>query len=398
LPKLFQPRSVIRGSARSFVVADTYNDRVLEFDEAQNLISGVGSINYEASKLFPISAVVDIRTGILYLVWSQRISFAIVDVGKMTLQTSSQQIKLIKDFDKILGLTTSELQSVGAEGQIMPIHLSSQNAGLAQQLPTTGSFLSIDGEALSTGFDSSSKFYQSVVSGLGLPVFSGNFAYIDGIFTPTYAEKTNTGGFVIANATVAVKEYTFPTEITEETITLNSNVSNIIELDRNNNIIFGSNIMEFSPFVPGRTKKISNNTLLIGGLKKGGKDGSPTTEDPFNFRSISGNDETKSSQKRALSQILFGGSIPHVGAVVILDTKAGATTFQYTSAEGIVVSDVDIDPNSGEYVVAESSLQKSGRIIKLDSSGNIVFSFGSGLYSLINDVYVQIDSSIVIST
>ncbi len=398
LPRLFEPRSVIRGSGRSFVVADTYNDRVLEFDEDQNLLSGVGSINYEASKLFPISAVVDVRTGILYLVWSQRISFAVVDVGKMILQTTGQQIQLVRDFDKVLGLTTAELQSVSAEGQIMPIHLSAQNAGLAQQLSATGSFLFVDGEALSTGFDSNSVFYRAVVSGLGLPVFIGNFAYIDGIFTPTYAEKTVDGGFVIANATVAVKEYTFPSATTEESVTLNSSVSNIIELDRNNNVIFGSNIIKFSPFVPGRAEKLSSSTLLIGGLKPTGVDGAPTTEDPFDFRSISGNDETKSSQKRALSQILFGGTTPHVGAVVIFDTRAGATTFEYTSAEGIVVSDVDVDPNSGEFVVAESSLQKSGRIIKLDSAGNIVFSFGEGLYSLINDVYVQIDSSIVIST
>ena len=64
----------------------------------------------------------------------------------------------------------------------------------------------------------------------------------------------------------------------------------------------------------------------------------------------------------------------------------------------MLVSDVDLDAVSGTYVVAESSFDKSGRIIKLDSSGNIVFSFGEGTHSIINDINVQVDGSIVIST
>jgi len=63
-----------------------------------------------------------------------------------------------------------------------------------------------------------------------------------------------------------------------------------------------------------------------------------------------------------------------------------------------MVTDVDIDPVSGAYVVAESSFQKSGRVIKLDAVGNISFSFGEGLYSLINSINVQVDGSIVVST
>lgn len=403
LSRLFEPRSVRRQDKRSFVVADTYNDRVLEFDESQNLLAGVGSVNYEHdSKVFPISACVDVRTGILYVVWSKKISFKTVNVSQFTLQTADQQIQLVRDFDKIQGLVTSELEQVAAEGQIMPIFLSAQNAGLAQQLPTTGSFLFTSSEVLTTGVDTDSVFYTAIVTALGIPVFVGNFAYIDGIFSPTFADKTSDNGFIIANGTVAVKDYEFPstafTTGNEESITKTTNVSNIVEVDSNNNLIFGSNTLEFSPFIPGRAEKIGSNTLLLGGLKPGGSLGNPPENAPFNFRSISGSDDTKSKQKETLEALFFGGSTPYVGAVVVLDTSASATTFEYTSAEGILVSDVDIDPNTGEYVVAESSLAKSGRVIKLDSAGNIVFSFGEGLYSLINDITVQVDSSIVIST
>lgn len=398
LSRLFGPRSVRRKDKRTFVIADTYNDRVLEFDEEQNLLAGIGSINYEhGSKTFPISACVDTRTGILYIVWSRRISFKTVNVSKITLQTSTEKIQLIRDFDKINGLTTSELESVNSEGQIMAVHLSSQNAGLAETYPSNSTFLFVSGDALTSGTSTDSVFYSAVATALGIPVFIGKFAYIDGIFSPTWADKTDDDGFIISNGTVAIKEYEFESSL-DETISRTTTVSNIIETDKNNNLIFGSNIMEFSPFIPGRAEKIDDNTLLIGGLRPGGIEGTPTTDAPFNFRVVSGSDDNKTTQKQVLENLFFGGSTPYVGAVVVFDRRSNATTFEYVSAEGVLVSDVDIDPNTGEYVVAESSFQKSGRIIKLDTAGNISFSYGEGLYSLINDIFVQVDSSIVIST
>jgi len=82
----------------------------------------------------------------------------------------------------------------------------------------------------------------------------------------------------------------------------------------------------------------------------------------------------------------------------VLDTQTGATSFEYSSPEGVLASDVDIDTSSGNYVIAESSFKKSGRIIKVDTIGNIVFSFGEGLYSVINSISVQIDGSMIVST
>ena len=99
-----------------------------------------------------------------------------------------------------------------------------------------------------------------------------------------------------------------------------------------------------------------------------------------------------------LSEIFFGASSnQHVGSVLVYDRTVNTTIFRYTSPQGILVSDVDID-SLGQYVIAESSLARSGRVIKLDSSGNIVFAVGEGLYGLINDIAVQVDDTIVIST
>jgi hypothetical protein len=396
-PDFFLPRSIIREEDRHFVIADTYNDRVLEVEEDGTLISGFGSINYEhISKIFPIAASLDPRTNILYIVWSKRISFKTVDVRKITIQNSSQsiQIQLMTNFDKILGLTTAELDQASAEGQIMPIHLSLQNAGLAQSLTVEDSFLLAGDEVLSTGLDADSVYYRAIVTTLGIPLFVGNFVYIDGVFSPTYAHKTDNDTFVVANATVAIKEFDIQ-GLSGEDISLTSNATPIIEVDENNNVIYGSDKVLFSPFIPGRAERLDSTTMLIAGLKPGG---SEEVSSGFDFREIAGDNQEKVRRKDVLSEMFFGSSTPFEGAVIILDTQTGATSFEYSSPEGVLASDVDIDSSSGNYVIAESSFSKSGRIIKVDTIGNIVFSFGEGLYSVINDVAVQIDGSIVIST
>lgn len=405
------PRSVRRQIKRSFVIADTFNDRVMEFDEDGNLLAGIGSINYEvtggANSAFPIAACVDTRTSILYVVWSKKVAFKTVNVSKITIQSNTQVVQLIKDFDKILGLTTAELQKVSAEGQIMPVFLSSQNAGLAETLPKTNSFLQVDGSTengagvIPGGIDRASIFYTTAAIGLGIQCYIGKFAYIDGIFSPTYADRSLAGGFIIANGTIAVKDYDFSgnTDATDSGAAVSkvTNISDIIEVDENNNVIFGVNTMKFSPFIPGRVKEMDKSTLLIGGIRPGGESGIPDNDTPLDFRSIGGDDSTVSTQKSVLDKIFFGSSNPHFGSVVLYDRSINSTVFEYTSAEGILVSDVDTD-SLGQYVIAESSLDRSGRIIKLDTSGNIIFSIGEGVYGLINGISVQIDDSIIIST
>lgn len=393
------PRSIRRQIDRSFIIADTFNDRVLQYDEDANLLSGVGSINYEANTLFPLAASVDIRTGILYIVWSKKVAFSTINVSKIIIQTANQTVQLIKDFDKILGKTTEELEGVNAESQIMPVFLSAQNAGLTTGLPKD-SFLQVGADALTGGFDNVSIFYTTAASGLGIPCYVGNFAYIDGIFSPTWAEKALADdGFIIGNGTIAVAEYNFSgnSEASGATAVRNTNVSSIIEVDENNNIVFGSNVMDFSPFFPGRVQEIDSTTLLIGGIRPGGTSGTPDNTHPLDFRDLSTNDSVRAVQKETLRQIFFPDNDPHVGAVILFDKSINTTIFSYISAEGVIVSDVDID-SLGQYVIAESSTSRSGRVIKIDTSGNVVFSLGEGTYGLINDIAVQFDDSIVIST
>jgi len=407
--RFFEPRSIRRQDGRTFVIADTYNDRILEYEEDGTLLAGFGSINYtHNSKTFPVSASYDTRTGILYVTWSRKVLFTTVDVSQIKIQTITDEVGLIKDFDKIKGLTTEELETTD-EGQILPVHLSSQNAGLVQQFPANDSKIFFGDTVLASGIDKDSEFYKRAVNAIGqMPMFVGKFAYIDGIFAPTWANKTDSDTFIVGNGKVAVKDWDFPSEAftgSSEDLSLvgsggSAAVSSIVEVDANNQIIFGTDVMDFSPFVPGRAEKVDTNTLLIGGLRPGGSIGTNLSSGhEFNFRTVGGAPDVRGTQKETLNEMFFTkASTAFVGAVIVYDVRSSSTTFEYLSAEGIVISDVDVDAVTGTYVVAESSFDKSGRIIKLDSSGNIVFSFGEGMYSIINDINVQIDGSIVIST
>lgn len=385
---LGEPRSVTRLTSRNFLVADTYNDRILQFNEDGSLEFGIGSINYNASSLFPVAASFNTVNEVLYLVWSQEVSFSSVNLNQIELRTlTTRPVQLLQGVDKINGVDTSDLGS--ASGQIMPIHLSETNAALAKQMSTGSAFIFVRDDAISTSIDSESVFYNKIKSSLGIPLFVGNFSYIDGIFTPTWAQKTDDDTYIITNATLAIKEFDFGENTSGESVTQNTNVTSVIEVNASLQKVMGSDKIQFSPFIPGRAEKIGTD-LLIGGIRNTGNLGNISD---LNFRSISGNQESRKEQKNILKDIFQNKA----GAVLVLDTRTQSVLFEYISSEGLLVSDVDID-SENQYVVAESSFDQSGRVIKLDPFGNIVFSFGESIYSVINRISVQSDDSIVIST
>lgn len=415
---LYFPRSAKRVYDKSFIIADTYNDRILHFDSDNELVEGFGSINYQASTYFPISACVDVRTGIMYVVWSKVISFKSVNLGGILIKYGAQRLILIPGYDLINNKMPSELTD-SDRGQVLAIYLSESNRALASQLPQNGAIAVISANAIQELVNEQSVFYQkATASGGGLPLFIGNFWYSDvnaltnvSIFAPTYAEKTESNTYIITNAKIAVKDFELPSG-TGETLTKNSEASSlpsVIEIDLSKSTertIFTTDFVDFSPFVPGRASRLDDNTLLVAGLLPTGTVTLPPTVGDFDFRTINGSDEDKTNQKIVLDQIFFGaGDDGYVGAVrtVSTATQGGAEIFKYNSSNGLVITDASID-GLGNIVVAESSFKgRSGRIIKLDSSGNIIFSFGEGMYSLINDVEVKLatensEESIIVSS
>lgn len=388
------PKSSIRLQNRNFLVADTFNDRILEMNEEGELVNGFGSISYTFEKLFPIAACVDERTGILYLVWSKSVPFKSVRVSKITLKTTTTTIPLRDNFDKPYGYTTTELETLNIEGQIMPIYLMDQNFALVQNT-TSALYLSVDNDIIEGGIDSNSEYYRAIKT-IGIPCFVGNFAYISGISSPTYANTTINNGYIIGNARIASKTFKVHEDIEEETLTKNEGFSDIIEIDENGGTIWGSpnNWVNFSPFFPGRAQQIDKDTLLIAGLKTSSTQ--YVNPEDLDFMSISGDSATVQKQK----EILITAMKDRVGAAgVIYNYKTTDWSYAvgpYYSAENVFISDADIN-NSGYMVVAESSLERSGRIVTIDNFGVINNSYGEGLYALISDISVNNDDTMTIT-
>lgn len=415
----FNPRSAVRMTNKTFVVADTYNDRILHFDSDGILLEGFGSVNYShTSMTFPVSACIDIRTGILYVVWSRSVDFAGVKVAGFSLKNGATTIPLLPGFDLINNKQQEDLSD--DKGQVMEIHLSEQTKAMISSWPTTGCLLAVSGNVIPEGVGNS-DFYRKVATTGRLPLFIGNFWYTQlgspeniPVFSPTYAEKTELETYVYTNSTVAVKDFSYDENIWSgdaESVTLNTvTFPSVIEIDPGKSagqkITFTSDSLRFSPFIPGRAMRVDDSTMLVAGLSRNGT--LKTLTDGLDFRNINGTSENKSEQKQKLQDTFFDEELvnqntAYRGAIRLVSTlqPGGTEIFQYNSPKGLLVSDACLD-SSGNIIAAESCfVGQSGRIIKLDGSGNITFSWGEGTFGMINDVQIQQDTSeswIVVTT
>ena len=406
-PSFFEPRSVERTFNRTYVVADTYNDRILEYDEDGNLLSGFGCINWthNGEKPFPVASSIDPRSGILYVIWSQKVSFDQVNVSKMRVQDlgGSKEITLIRDLDLVENLATSELS--GREGQVMRVYLTPQNTAVAQRMPSLTTYLSVDNDVLPSGILSGgvSRICDTALTVRGLRCYIGNFIYIEsGVINPTGVSRNGSTTYVITNAKVAVPVIDLPdppSGYTKDDLTYSDTTPSFVEVDKNGELLFADDsVMQFSPFIPGGLRAVSTDRYLVGGIRAGtGESGEPQEGRKFDFRVIRGTYEEKGIQRQTLKDVMLSDGKEFKGRVVLYDKANKLVLFQYDCPEGLFASDVDID-SVGNYVVAESSFDTAGRVIKIDSLGNIIFSYGEGSYSLINDIDVQEDGAILISS
>jgi len=382
----FDPKNVVRLTNRNFLIADTFNDRILEMNANAQIVNGFGSINYTFEKLFPIASCIDLRSGILYVVWSRSIPFKVVNVNRLTIRTATTEIPLRDNYDKPFGYTKAELQNLNIEGQIMAIHLMDQNFALVKNI-TEDAYLSVGNDIIEGGIDATSVYYRSIKT-IGIPCFLGNFAYKIGINAPTYVNKTLDNGYTIANATYAVKEFQVPDGVSE-TLTRTHGFTDIIELDENGDSIWGSptNWVKFSPFVPGRAQQIDQNTLVLAGIKPTGEQEIENPED-LTFTSLSGDETIRNAQKAVLKSI-FENMNGTAGVIIEYNTTGWAYIVgPYNSAENVLISDADIDQN-GYLTVAESSFDKFGRIIAVDNFGNVNSSWGENLLGQVNGLSIS---------
>ncbi len=155
-----------------------------------------------------------------------------------------------------------------------------------------------------------------------------------------------------------------------------------VELD-SATVVFSFDKIHFSDYSLGSVYEVDEDTLLIAGITK--------IEDSLLTAQPPTADETF-AQEAARKLVNYRGK------VMLVDRATSAIRFQYDSPDGSYASDAVLD-DENNYVIAESTFaSNSGRVVRLDSFGNIVAQLSGGVFSKINDVRALINGNILIST
>jgi hypothetical protein len=87
----------------------------------------------------------------------------------------------------------------------------------------------------------------------------------------------------------------------------------------------------------------------------------------------------------------------YVGRVFVIDKVNNKKQVMYSCPDGLYASDVDGYDN-GDLIISESALaDASGRLARIDSFGNVTWSYGAGTFHIINDSKVISDDNLIIS-
>jgi len=200
------------------------------------------------------------------------------------------------------------------------------------------------------------------------------------LFTAVYVE-TATGLTVGTTVNTVVVNIIAATDSTTDTP---STFPSTVEIDFNTeSVAFSYSALSFSDFTLGAINEIDSDKIMISGLLK--------ESDPL--PAPQGGDTDETYEEQAVRK-LEG----YRGKTIILNKKDRSITFEYIASDNSYPSDAIMD-SRGYVVIAETSfIGNSGRVIKVDNEGNIVWQIGGGLLSKVNDVRARLNGHVIVST
>ncbi len=211
-------------------------------------------------------------------------------------------------------------------------------------------------------------------------------ADVAGEWTLTFiAEYRNINTLQVISSTQnqAIIQILTEEESSEETLTP-VNSPSVIEVNIDSEeTVFSYDKIQFSDYSLGSVYEVDEYSFLISGIVK--------FEDQMTQpQDVVGEETFEQEASRKLSN--------YRGKVIIVDRSNKSISFQYDCPDGSYASDAVVDKNSN-YIIAESSfVSNSGRIVTVDSYGNIIRQIGGGLFSKINDVRSLGNDNVIIST
>lgn len=197
-PGFYNPYSVYRSIDKNYLIADTFNDRVIETTISGEFVRGLGGHNIEdTSAFYPLTAVFNPRNSRLTICFSQAVNLENFDITKIKLWIGSASLNLGSN---------DTLEANGKNGKILELLLSNDKA---EQMQDRTTIVYVD---FITGVFNTPIVFptgaKKLVNNRGLPVFIGDFSYVNDVVHPVYANKAANGDWIICNAKITQTEVT----------------------------------------------------------------------------------------------------------------------------------------------------------------------------------------------
>jgi hypothetical protein len=404
---LFRPRSVYRLSSGDFLVADTGNDRIMEFTQDGDFVRGYASHNniYD-TELYALTSNYNPRLGVLFITFSLNIDVKFADLTTITLNVDGQTLKLSNTTDSVRNVLTGEVidrpeltdfldgsggNFTGVADNILSVILSADKQAVLNDPNVSTVRVSITGNP-------SPAINATVLSGdlSGLECYVGDYMYFGrgGIWRPICANETATDRFIYCNAVLNYDSSNLAPAGIVSTIEFEKAIGSA-ENGTTLGSTFVNSVIDFSDILLGSVvylETIDNDgvktrKVLLAGLSQVASV-SPSSSSSSSSGASTLNVGTTNIQK-------FSN---FVGQVQLINMDSNLAEWTYTSQDGSYPSDAYFD-EYGNVVVAESSLYaQSGRIVTVGGSGTIINLIENGLYTNIWDIRPQPGGNIFVST
>ena len=375
---------------RSYLIADTQNDRVLLVSRAGDILLGFASNTaHNLQNLYPIGALYNRVGKTLYVSWSTNVLFKSVDLSKFAITSTGLSMTLSNVADTVSSVPG--LNSALDSGNVTAIIMSDAHAGQIETFLDGSTkdarlFLNVSASAVAEGVDVSNVNYASLAGPRGLEISVENISFVKGLFRPICATLTSAGNWLIANAKpllTAADGSDVATGMAKKDIT------SVMEINpATAATVFSDDSLDFSLLSLGGVIEYDALYVAEAGIELNSSPVAPATP------------ASGAAPTAGTSQTDFDVLKTMRGRVKIVERSSGRVVYDQYTSDGTYGGDVQLDADKNLVVVekAYDGTTGKGRVVKMDEDGNVFFQFGFNELASPNDVRVLSTGNLVIST
>jgi hypothetical protein len=361
---------------RSYLIADTMNDRVLLLDVDGKLIKGFVSNNVKnVTDTYPLCVYYNSSQKKLYIAWSSNVSTSTLDVSKIVISGAGLSMRLSKSSDVLGSVLVSNTNQSTSNVSVVVLgaaHASQIDAYVSNSSENTSLYLQMESDAISGGVDVSNTNYASLLTTRGMKIFVGDIAFLSGIYRPISVSRTSEGDWLVCNA----KPLLFSGSIDPATGESKDNILSLVEIDPiASSIVFSDNSVDFSTITLGGAVELNSAYVVLAGI-------TPTS--------------TSNTTPTTAVDVLKS----RMGIIKTIEKSSGRVVRQQLTADNGYPADVQLDANDNLVLVEKfinGTEVSNGRIVKLDDDGNVFFQFGMANMIAPNDVRVLSTGNLIVS-